>query len=63
MPQHRVPGATLHEDLISITREGEHITSVTPAPNAPGFWLVLTEYEIETRPALGAYGRIVGGAA
>ena len=30
MPVHRVPRATLHEDLKAIEREGERVLSITP---------------------------------
>jgi hypothetical protein len=52
VPIHRVPRASLHEDLQEITRrQGERIVSVTPDPFDPERYLVLTEFLVmETRP-------------
>ena len=41
MPVHRIPRARLHEDLKSIEREHEHVTSITPDGD---FWKVTTRY-------------------
>ena len=52
MPIHRVPRASLHEDLQDLgRRQGERIVSVTPDPFDPERYLVLNEYlGMETRP-------------
>lgn len=52
MPIHRVPAASLHEDLEDIQRrQGERVISITSDPLAPAFFVVRTEYlDIETRP-------------
>ena len=51
MPVHRVPAASLHEDLQDIQRkQGERVKSITSDPFAPEFFLVYTEYvSLETR--------------
>lgn len=51
MPEHRVPRATLHEDLQDIERhQGERVMSIIVDPNDSGFYLVHTEYRtLETR--------------
>ena len=50
MPEHRIPRARLHEDLIAIEREGEHVLSVVPDGDV---FVVVTRYptpdHIETR--------------
>jgi hypothetical protein len=53
VPIHRVPRASLHEDLLEITRrQGERIKSVMPDPFDPERYMVLTDYlGVETRPA------------
>jgi hypothetical protein len=51
MPEHRIPRATLHEDLQSVQREGEHVYSILEDPD-PNFVRVITRYstELQTRP-------------
>lgn len=44
MPIHRVPRARLHEDIVSIEREGERIVQVVLDPDDAGRWLVVTQW-------------------
>lgn len=50
MPLHRIPRASLHEDLFDLTRrQGERVVSVTADPFDP-VYLVATEFvRLETR--------------
>lgn len=48
MPIHRIPRATMHEDLHSVEREGEQVVSV--APDGPEHVLVGTVYLGSVRP-------------
>lgn len=49
MPVHKVPAASLHEDLIQIQREGEEITHVVQ--QSKHYFVVLTKYpRPELRP-------------
>lgn len=51
MPTHRIPRATLHEDLISLEREHESVVSMAPDSEDRNFYIVVTRYcnELETR--------------
>ena len=47
MPEHRIPRATLHEDLAVLAREGERVQSIALDGD---YAVVLTEWiTIETR--------------
>lgn len=51
MPVHKVPAASLHEDLIQIQREGEVIDHVIQ--QSRNYWLVVTRFpsrHAELRP-------------
>lgn len=48
MPIHRIPRATMHEDLHTVEREGEQVVSV--APDGPDHVLVGTVYVGAVRP-------------
>ena len=51
MPAHKIPVGHLHEDLITLEREGETAKTVTREGD---YYIVTTEYHhpVETRPAL-----------
>lgn len=51
MPVHRVPRATLHEDLLDIDRKQcERVMSITPDPDDSTRFIVITEFRgVETR--------------
>lgn len=54
MPTHRVPRASLHEDLLDIERrQGEKVDSIIVDPADSAFYLIETRYDhtAETRPA------------
>ena len=55
MPIHNIRRAHLHEDITSIEREGERVTSITFDPHTDDTFVVATcwvgENLIETRPA------------
>ena len=54
MPEHHIPRARLHEDLIALKREHEDVVSITPDPDNADRFLVITKScgEVrETRPA------------
>lgn len=54
MPEHRIPRANLHEDLIALKREHEEVVSIVSDPDNSGRYLVTTRYccePTETRPA------------
>ena len=50
MPVHKIPRATLHEDLTSLEREGESVVSITPVGR---HFVVVTRFHTpnEFRPA------------
>ena len=53
MPIHRIPRATMHEDVRELEHDGERIVSVAPDSD-PAFVLIGTRFvgqEVETRPA------------
>ena len=57
MPIHRIPRATMHEDLHSIEREGEQVTCVTG--DGPDFVLIGTVtvgQRLETRTHVARVG-------
>lgn len=45
MPEHRIPRASLHEDLIRLDREGERVQSIVNDPHDPDRYLVVTVYK------------------
>ena len=51
MPLHRIPRASLHEDLFDLTRrQGERVVSISADPFDPDRYLVATEFvRLETR--------------
>lgn len=51
MPTHKIPRATLHEDLTSLEREHESVVSIVPDTTDGDFYTVVTRYccELETR--------------
>jgi hypothetical protein len=50
LPYHRIPRARLHEDIVSVEREGERVTACTlDGDDAHVFTCYLGE-QIETRP-------------
>ncbi len=44
MPIHRVPRASLHEDLQRIAREGERVVSIVNDADDPDRYIVHTEF-------------------
>lgn len=54
MPEHRIPRASIHEDLRSLNREHEIVMSITPDPDDVDRYIVVTRFcgdTLETRPA------------
>jgi hypothetical protein len=53
MPQHPIPRARLHEDIISLRAEHEEVVSIVPDPDDSSRFLVTTKYcsDVETRSA------------
>lgn len=54
MPTHRVPRATLHEDLLDIERrQGEKVDVILADPADTAFYIIETHYDrtVETRSA------------
>ena len=52
MPIHKVPRARLHEDSVSIEREGERIIQVMLDPDDESRWIIVTQWihaDYETR--------------
>lgn len=54
MPVHKIPRASLHEALTAIERDHEAVVSITPNPDDPEFYDVVTHErgeQVETRGA------------
>lgn len=51
MPTHKIPRATLHEDLMSLEREHEHVWSMILDPDDATVFVVETRFcgELERR--------------
>ena len=63
MPLHRVPSATLYEDLVAIERDGEVVVQVLPEPPSPsGAAYAAPRHIVITRPAGGASYETRGAA-